>query len=182
MVKFFSITDQIKVTKLDSARRQLRTATRLWFDEGDPVAIHILAYAAHEIIHRLFRNAGHKHLMFDSPLIKDARELKKEANFLKHAERESKPDDFIMLHPGINELFIMVAVIGLVHLQQRLGDEEINFLMWQYFHTPGWFDPNIKIFSDDIEPYARDQLGKIERTAFFDICNAFRSRYLEQIR
>jgi hypothetical protein len=120
--------------------------------------------------------------MFDSPLIKDARELKKEANFIKHAERESKPDDSIRFNPGINELFIMVATIGLVHIQQKLGDEEVNFLMWQYFHNPGWFVPDIKIFSDDIEPYARDQLGKIERTAFFDICSDFRSKYLEQVR
>ena len=34
---------KITVTKLDAARRQLRTAIRLWFEEGDPVSIHTLA-------------------------------------------------------------------------------------------------------------------------------------------
>ena len=32
----------IVVTKLDAARRQLRTAIRLWFQEADPVSIHTL--------------------------------------------------------------------------------------------------------------------------------------------
>ena len=47
------MTDRTKitVTKLDAARRQLRTAIRLWFNDGDLVAIHTLAFAAYEIIH-----------------------------------------------------------------------------------------------------------------------------------
>ncbi|MGA7882424.1 MAG: hypothetical protein WCD63_16300 [Terrimicrobiaceae bacterium] len=33
------------VTKLESARRQLRVALSLWFQDGDEIAIHALACA-----------------------------------------------------------------------------------------------------------------------------------------
>jgi len=88
-------TPVIKVTKLDAARRQLRTAIELWFAGGDPVSIHALAYAAHEIIHRLFRQKGLSDLFFDSSLIKPeySKEfslvIKDSANFFKHAKRDN---------------------------------------------------------------------------------------------
>jgi hypothetical protein len=53
------------------ARRQLRTAIRLWFDDGDPVSIHTLAAAAYEILHTLARRKGAEDLLFDAHLIKD---------------------------------------------------------------------------------------------------------------
>src|ERR1700730_14381745 len=62
---------KIKITKLDAARRQLRIPIRLWFDDDDPIAIHTLTAAAHDIIHTLFRRKGLKNLLFDSKLIKD---------------------------------------------------------------------------------------------------------------
>jgi len=48
----------LHINKLDAAKRQLRAAIRLWFDDGDPVAIHTLAHASHEIIHSLFKKKG----------------------------------------------------------------------------------------------------------------------------
>ena len=62
---------KLKIDKLDAARRQLRTAIRLWFNNGDPVAIHTLVSAAHEAVHTLFRRAGFRGLMFDAPHIKE---------------------------------------------------------------------------------------------------------------
>jgi hypothetical protein len=41
----------LALTKVDVARRQLQTAITLWFTNGDPVSVHTLAAAAHEIIH-----------------------------------------------------------------------------------------------------------------------------------
>jgi hypothetical protein len=43
---------KIVVTKLDAARRQLKTAIRHGFEDGDPVAIHTLIAAA---LPRLFK-------------------------------------------------------------------------------------------------------------------------------
>ena len=33
---------KIRIGKLDAARRQLQAAITLWFNDGDPVAIHYL--------------------------------------------------------------------------------------------------------------------------------------------
>jgi hypothetical protein len=46
------------VTKLGAANRQLCTAVRLFFDEGDPIAIHTLACAAREIYEQHCGKAG----------------------------------------------------------------------------------------------------------------------------
>ena len=87
----------ITISKLDAARRQLRTAMTLWFGEGDPVSIHTLANAAYEVIHVISkkRNKYRHDLLFDSDLIKDEyrgefnKLIKKPGNFFKHAK-----DDF----------------------------------------------------------------------------------------
>jgi hypothetical protein len=58
---------------MDAVRRQLCTAIRLWFEDGDPVAIHTLIAASHEVLHTLFRRKGLHGLIFDSDLIEDER-------------------------------------------------------------------------------------------------------------
>ncbi|HEV2335198.1 MAG TPA: hypothetical protein VGS13_06865 [Stellaceae bacterium] len=84
----------IHITKLDAAKRQLRTAIKLWFTGEDPVSVHTLAAAAHEIVHTLFRRRGLSGLLFDSPLIKEecrsmwAKRMKAVATFFKHAQRD----------------------------------------------------------------------------------------------
>jgi hypothetical protein len=65
----------ITVSKLDAARRQLRAAIRLWFQGEDPVAIHTLISAAHEIVHTLFKRAGLHGLMFDTDTSKTNTEV-----------------------------------------------------------------------------------------------------------
>ncbi|MGI8569030.1 MAG: hypothetical protein ACR2KT_08130 [Methylocella sp.] len=63
----------VRIGKLDAARRQLRTAITLWFNDGDPVSVHTLAYAAYEVIHAISekRDPTRRDLLFDSRLIKD---------------------------------------------------------------------------------------------------------------
>ena len=58
------------ITKFDAMRRQLDAALTLWFANGDPVAIHTIVSASHEIIHRLFTAKGLKHLLLDTPMVK----------------------------------------------------------------------------------------------------------------
>jgi hypothetical protein len=64
---------KITVTKLEAAQRQLRTAIRLWFEGGDPVSIHTLAFAAYEIAHVVSkkRNRARRDLIFDTLMIKE---------------------------------------------------------------------------------------------------------------
>lgn len=135
-----------RVTRIDAAKRQLKTALELWFADGEPVSIHSLASNAHQIIHDLNRNAKGPELLFDSAAIKpDSKKavvsiLKTEQNFFKHADlRKGKPADAIDFDPSTrSETFFYMAIKGLVFLDQALTDIHIAFLVWLVLHRPGW--------------------------------------------
>ena len=137
--------ESIKITKLDAARRQLLTAIELWFEDKDPISIHSLAYASHEIIYRLFRLKGLKGLLFDSRSIRDDRRgefnllLKKDANFIKHAKIDKQPDAVIEFHPFSNELYIIMSLDGLRRMGEELSPTELAFFVWQSLHRPDAF-------------------------------------------
>lgn len=138
----------ILVTKLDAARRQLRTAIELWADDGDPVSIHSLAYAAHQIVHDLNRNAKGPNLFLDMPGIKKERRdefvamVKRDANFFKHADERGKRQDSpsIEFTLSVNDLFIMIAITGLTYLKQDLSHQENGFALWYRIHYPDMLD------------------------------------------
>jgi hypothetical protein len=109
---------KITVAKLDAAKRQLRTAIRLWFEGGDPVSIHTLAFAAYEIAHVVSkkRDQFRRDLIFDSYKIKDEyraawnKGIKKHATFFKHAEKDWGAS--IEFSPILSLLFMMGAGAG----------------------------------------------------------------------
>ena len=138
----------IQVTKLDAARRQLRTAIDLWASDEDPVSIHSLAYAAHQIIHDLNRKAKGPHLLLDMPNIRKEKlgefveMVKRDANFFKHADTRGKRKEPLSIEfsPDINELFIMVSIMGLKYLEQQIAEHEHGFLFWYRVHHPEMLD------------------------------------------
>src|SRR5258708_19794779 len=103
----------ITLSKLEAASRQLRTAITLWFDEGDPVSVHALAFAAYEIFHTVseHRDPYRRDLLFDTDWIKDEcrrdwnRHIRREANFFKHGDRD--PECSIDFNPDLTEWFIL---------------------------------------------------------------------------
>src|SRR5882757_10177397 len=141
-----NLKDGITVTKLDAAQRQLRTALRLWFQDGDPVAIHALLAAAHEIIHRLYRNKGLRNLMFDNELIKDeyrkefAKSMKKAPSFFKHAAQDGGDTDAsITFYPEVNGVLPLFLIQGLRDMGEQLGLEELSYIRWMSIHEPKLF-------------------------------------------
>jgi hypothetical protein len=88
----------ITIGKLEAAQRQLRTAITLWFDDGDAVSVHTLAFAAYEIFHAVseHRDPYRRGLLFDTLLIKDEfrcdwnKLVRREANFFKHGDRDAE--------------------------------------------------------------------------------------------
>lgn len=133
------------ITKLDAARRQLRTAIELWFSDADPVSIQTLAYAAHEIIHRLYRRKGLSDLLYDSNALTDKQRkefpilLKQSANFIKHATRNAEADEKAIFNSATNDLFLIFSTIGLHRMGEKLNETESAFMFWLYLHNPGWF-------------------------------------------
>jgi hypothetical protein len=160
----------ITVSKLDAARRQLRAAIRLWFQGGDPVAIHTLISAAHEIVHTLFKRAGLHGLMFDTDYIKDeyrsdwAKLIKRHSAFFKHAQKD--PDGEIEFDPAVNIGLPTACYSGLSRLGEPLGIEESCFEFWLRVHHPNWFRQ--QIMKDGVPVNLFQLFGDIEKDDFFE--------------
>ena len=168
----------IKVTKLDAARSQLKTAITLWFDGGDPVSILALAHGAHEILHRIYRNRGFSDLLYDAKNIKEeyradfARTLKAAPNFIKHQNqnKQENEDTEIEFPYGGCAVFIYYSIYALKKIADELSDEENAFLIWCAIQEPHLFLKKdianfvpvemVKVF-DDVRNY--------EPKEFFDL-------------
>lgn len=176
------MTEIIRVSKLDVARRQLYTAIMLWFADGDQVSIHTLAYAAYEIIHVISkkrqRDVG---LLFDAEHVKDKYRkefnllLKKHANFFKHAKNDT--DDEIEFRPVLSDLFLMFCVRGIDSMKLPRNDAETAFIMWQCIQKPKFLkDEGLKRFIDSVGVDGLRRLQSVSKEEFMQVFSAYRQR------
>ena len=80
--------EKISISKLDAACRQLDCAIELWFADGDPVSIHTLACASHQIIHDI-KKLGQIYLTVERNREEEPRQsgnLSKIANYISTAQ------------------------------------------------------------------------------------------------
>lgn len=105
----------IHISKLDAARRQLEVAVRLFFLDGDPIAIHTLTGAAGGLLRDLARERGLPGGLFDGILghIRPEKhaevraELYEAQNFFKHADRD--PAELLEFDTDINSFYLFDA-------------------------------------------------------------------------
>lgn len=106
----------LKISKLDAAKRQLETAIRLYFSEGDPVSIHTLAAAAYDVIHDITAKRGAEPMLLKDRMLDYVKpeykkmlgeKLNAAANFFKHADRD--PEATLDFNPDMSELHILDA-------------------------------------------------------------------------
>lgn len=164
----------IKVSKIDAARRQLDTSIELWFADKDPVSIHALACAAHQIIHDTNRQKGGPELIYDSAIIKDEYRpqaialFKRPMNFFKHAEKD--PYSIIELTHITTLFYILMSIIGFQHLGESPSDVERAFLMWVTIHHPEWISASYK---DSVEKTVsvdgRAHIRTLKKSEFLEI-------------
>jgi len=86
-------TDTETVSAIDAAKRQLKEAITLFFEQRDSVSIHTLASASHEILCKFAKNKGVESFIRNPKYAKNDKVweeyrkwLKKWKNFFKHAE------------------------------------------------------------------------------------------------
>jgi len=101
-----AIMQSIKMAKLDAARRQLETAIALFFDNGDPVAIHTLACAAYDVIDNVNHSRGGKEMFVKRRYTRLPGRLSRGAlnsvqNFFKHADID--PEGELEFFPEMTE-------------------------------------------------------------------------------
>ena len=135
--------DGIIVTKIEAARRQLRTAIELWFYDGDPISIHTLAAASHQVVHDLNKKNGGPGLMLNTAYIKDeykaefAANIKHASNFMKHADRKNDSAGMVLeFRPESNRDFMIFTIFGIEYLGEELEATEIAFERWHSFNNP----------------------------------------------
>lgn len=166
----------IKISKVQAACAQLRTAIRLWFSGDDPVSAHALAFSAYEVVHVVSkkRDKYRCDLLFDSDIIKDeyrkdwSKLLKKEATFFKHADRD--PDDVIDFDPELTWGFILYAIMGRTLCGEPQSEEESAFLWWFQIHNPHLLtEQGRKLIADRFPVDALEQLRGVSKRQFFEV-------------
>ncbi|MBI4964970.1 MAG: hypothetical protein HY913_16975 [Desulfomonile tiedjei] len=148
-----------RISKLDSARRQLETAINLYFYERDVVSVHTLSAAAFNIMADIGRHdEGGKNtlrgIILDNFIKKEHRKfvrerLRQAENFFKHADKDSKA--FLVFNPGQTEFLIWDSIVTYLSMT---GESPPIF---KVFHL--WFG----LQHADIYPVSDDQASILNR-------------------
>jgi hypothetical protein len=173
---FFAMAkDTIRISKCDAAKRQLRTAITIWFSNGDPVAVHTLAFAAYEVLHAICLKRDPNRnpvLLFDCPLIEEERRrewnqlMRKEANFFKHADRDG--DSVIEFKPEVSLFFIFFAIVARDDCGEPDSEEESAFIVWLRINRPKMFsEEGRKYFKHRSKGHNVAQLRALTKSQFF---------------
>ena len=152
-----------EIDKLEAATRQLKEAIHMFFECRDPVAVHTLAYAGHQILHDLCKSRNLKKELASSLrdyeyVPDDMRDkyrnlLTSTANFIKHANRDANAK--LLFDPKITEGFLFDATFLYQHLQNDLFYEGAVFRMWFFlkFHEAfpeGEFKNKFKLMKTEL--------------------------------
>ena len=107
--------NNLVLSKLEVAARQLETAITLWFHDGEPVSTHALAFSANKVLRGI---CDHRQIegpfMFDLKRIRKGKEkeymrlIHDAPNFFKYADNDAS--DTIGFNPDGTEFFIFDAV------------------------------------------------------------------------
>jgi hypothetical protein len=164
-------TPTIRLTKIEVARRQFHAAIEMWFADGDPVAIHTLTSAAHEIVAALCRKKGIPDHLFDSDLVRPELRGKWNAamrapqNFFKHADKD--PNDEIDFAPSANDLRLMFVLTGFQALGERIDDwRERVYWTRMNIEQPGLMKEDI--FAGKISAADVANIRRLSRPRFFE--------------
>ncbi|MGA2463024.1 MAG: hypothetical protein ABSH06_01550 [Thermodesulfobacteriota bacterium] len=149
------------ISKIDIACRHLDTAITLWFQESDPISIHLLACASHQIISDIIHHRGGSDPLFDSPYIKPGCRsdaiyaFHKHYNFFKHANRD--PEAVIEFNSSAPQYSILNSILSLEQLNIKHNLLQTSFFLYFGFHHPELMEADFfksfgKGFNIDILP------------------------------
>lgn len=139
----------LKISKLDAAKRQLETVIRLYFASGDPVSIHTLTAAAYNIIRDVNKNRGGDPLFAKDRFLNHIKEghendvrilINAAENFFKHADRDH--DSTIDFNPDQSEFLIFEGCIAYRELTGESPPLLRLFEVWFIAQHPKYFKFN----------------------------------------
>ncbi|TXI37096.1 MAG: hypothetical protein E6Q51_04135 [Methylophilus methylotrophus] len=134
------LSEELTLSKTDVVRRQLNTGIRMFIFDWDPVALHTVVSAGHEVARDLAHSTGIKKSIKDSPLLSES-ERKKfidavnyPQNFFKHADRD--PHSRMAFRYRLIPLFILDAVMQYIAIGEESTHEMKVFLIWVQLKYP----------------------------------------------
>jgi hypothetical protein len=160
-----------KVSKTDAARRQLETAVRLWFFSQDPVSVHTLAAAAHQVLHDLGKVRGSPTILrsvpgIDPQYIPEIRKMVSSyENFFKHADKDS--DALLNFNPDATEIFLLDAAILYENLTKEVVPVLAVFRMWMYIKNPNYMNEDARAKLDQHFKMHGMDFTKTTKSEFF---------------
>lgn len=164
----------MKISRLDAARTQLRTACRLYFESLDPISTHALASSAHDIVVNLKSKdpkmpKAIREMIIDRLANGDTAKQKEvwknihqARDFFKHAGTMRESIDF---DPQSTEVVLFDACRFFLHTAKSdLPMEGMIFVMWFAIQHSNWFSDtymqeNIKVMHREV--------GHLDRRDFF---------------
>ena len=163
----------INISKIDAAKRQLETAIVLYFSNADPVSIHTLSVASHEIIRVLSESKGIKSAIKNKAFIKKEKWkdyidlINYSQNFFKHTDKNGKTSGKSICEFKIEGTeFIIFDACEMYRLFTKEDPKLICiFTKWLYFNEPNIIKDNMQDFKKTI----------IEESKKFDLKNRFNS-------
>jgi hypothetical protein len=160
--------DRILISKLDSARRQLETAIKLFFANGDFVSIHALSYAAYTITRNLCdqmnKPESFTRWMHDNVSKSDHEGLTKAVNaagnFFKHADRD--PKEILEYIPEQYEIFTIFAIKQYEAITNEVTLPMSVFCTWRGLHR------NKDDVKDKVPESELKRLASLEKGEFYE--------------
>ena len=157
---------ELKVSKLDAAKRQLETTIRLYFSDGDPVSIHTLTAAAYNVLRDVTKQKGGEPMLIKSQILdyvkpehhKMIKEKVAEAeNFFKHADRDH--DATLDFNPEMSELLLIDAC---AQYKKLAGEEPPLFVIFRVWFIANY--PDVFIFTDEFKKALKDHIPSMLQT------------------
>ena len=129
-------------TKLDVARSQLDEAIRLYFEKRDPVSIHTLVGAAHQIMRDVASSNGIEYKCIVENMQEKETITKKEwyravfqpRNFFKHANQDSNV--ILDFDPNENEVWLLDACVLYGQVWNSTSKSVDAFWSWYLVKNP----------------------------------------------
>lgn len=144
----------MNISKLDAAKRQLETAVELFFNHKDPVSIHTLTRAVHEILEKLCRAQGLQSVT-EWGIIQIKKEKQEEIrnkmneakNFFKHAGKDSGV--ILNFNTELSNFYLYDSVRLYQGLTKKLPKLFLIFNVWFFMKNPDLFsnDEQKNLFS-----------------------------------
>lgn len=140
--------ETIKVTKLESALAQTKTAIFTYFRDKDPVSVLTLSGAAHQVLTDLLKHKGKEGALEEGlkKYIKPEKQkelrgkMREAQTFIKHSEREKSPNDEVELCPFISEFYLFESCV-LLQGYGYTSDTHLNsYIAWFSCKYPHLFN------------------------------------------